>query len=294
MGSSESYVGPNGFPSEYRHTEMYGNYEGLRTRIVTGSRDFIRWYHRRMNAMWHYVRPFHEQEEFDAEHGTPGMAKTLGFHMKAFREPCLFPGSGITPMFIRRSTSGDILCKRTGRHPASRCSKTYNGLVSVRASASGCPMAVFCLPSPFALHRPRLRSRQGVSRHRCESVERRSQAQSNEERFPGPVALPAGRRRSRNRHQRRRGADSHARRVANCQRAPGNGRPVSSPQTVALEQGRRCGAHVRVSVKSPAPGVTVRTPRISLPRLAAGESAEVPEELLVELDDEPAVKCCAC
>ena len=92
MGSSEFYAGPNGFPSEYRHTEMYGNYEGLRTRIVTGSRDFIRWYHRRMNATWHYVRPFHEQEEFDAEHGTPGMAKTLGFHMKAFREPLPAPG----------------------------------------------------------------------------------------------------------------------------------------------------------------------------------------------------------
>ncbi|MCZ2080603.1 MAG: hypothetical protein LC130_37010 [Bryobacterales bacterium] len=87
MGSSEFYVGPKEFPSEYRHTGMYRNYEGIRTRIVVGSKDFIRWYHRRMNAVWDFVRPHHEHEEFDSEHGTPGMAKTLQFHMNAFRNP---------------------------------------------------------------------------------------------------------------------------------------------------------------------------------------------------------------
>lgn len=87
MGSSEFDVGPNGFPSEYRHTEMYRNYEGMRTRIVTGTRDFIRWYHRRMNAVWDFVRPHHEHEEFEFDHGTPGMAKTLRFHMNAFARP---------------------------------------------------------------------------------------------------------------------------------------------------------------------------------------------------------------
>lgn len=87
MGSSEFHVGPNGFPSEYRHTELYRNYEGLRTRIVLGSKDFIRWYHHRMNLIWDFTRPFHEHEEFDWDHGTPGMAKTLGFHMAAFRTP---------------------------------------------------------------------------------------------------------------------------------------------------------------------------------------------------------------
>jgi len=87
MGSSEFFAGPNGFPSEYRHSEMYRNYEGMRTRIVTGTKDFIRWYHRRMNAVWEFTRPHHEQEEFEFEHGTPGMAKTLNFHMKAFANP---------------------------------------------------------------------------------------------------------------------------------------------------------------------------------------------------------------
>lgn len=41
MGSPEFFVGPRDFPVEYRHDEMYGNYEGVRTRLVTGARDFI-------------------------------------------------------------------------------------------------------------------------------------------------------------------------------------------------------------------------------------------------------------
>jgi S-formylglutathione hydrolase FrmB len=87
MGSSEFHAGPLGWPSEYRHTEMHRNYEGLRTRLVIGTRDFIRWYHRRMNAIWDFTRPHHEHEAFDAEHGTPGMARTLAFHLNAFRDP---------------------------------------------------------------------------------------------------------------------------------------------------------------------------------------------------------------
>jgi hypothetical protein len=87
MGSSEFRVGPRGFDVEYRHDEMYGNYEGLRTRIILGSKDFIQFYHRRMNAVWAWTRPHHESEEFPAEHGTPGMARTLDFHMRAFADP---------------------------------------------------------------------------------------------------------------------------------------------------------------------------------------------------------------
>ncbi len=52
MGSSEFFVGPRGMAVEYRHEEMRGNYEGMRTRLVTGKRDFIRFYHARMNAIW--------------------------------------------------------------------------------------------------------------------------------------------------------------------------------------------------------------------------------------------------
>ncbi len=87
MGSSEFFVGPRGFPAEYRHEEMHNNYDGVRTRLVMGTRDFIRFYHARMNAIWNDTRPFHETAEFDADHGTPHMGETLAFHMRAFANP---------------------------------------------------------------------------------------------------------------------------------------------------------------------------------------------------------------
>jgi hypothetical protein len=87
MGSSEFSVGPRGFAVEYRHEEMRANYEGVRTRLVMGTQDFIRFYHARMNAIWNYTRPFHETAEFDADHGTPHMGETLDFHMRAFANP---------------------------------------------------------------------------------------------------------------------------------------------------------------------------------------------------------------
>ncbi len=87
MGSPEFMVGPKGFPSEYLHTDMYRNYEGVRTRLVMGTKDFIRWYHGRMNRIWDFARPNYEHETFDWDHGTPGIAKQMGFHMRAFAQP---------------------------------------------------------------------------------------------------------------------------------------------------------------------------------------------------------------
>jgi hypothetical protein len=87
MGSSEFVVGPGEFPVEYRHDEMHNNYDGVRTRLVMGTRDFIQFYHRRMNLIWDFTRAHHETETFDSDHGTPGMAKTLAFHMQAFADP---------------------------------------------------------------------------------------------------------------------------------------------------------------------------------------------------------------
>jgi hypothetical protein len=87
MGSPEAFVGPRDFPAEYRHDEVYGNYEGVRTRLVTGSRDLAQFYHRQMNAIWKYARDWHETEDLDSDSGTPAMAKTLEFHVNAFAHP---------------------------------------------------------------------------------------------------------------------------------------------------------------------------------------------------------------
>jgi poly(3-hydroxybutyrate) depolymerase len=87
MGSSEFVVGPPSSPVEYRHEEMHNNYDGMRTRLIMGTEDFIQFYHRRMNLIWDFTQAHHESEVFKADHGTPGIAKTMSFHMRSFAEP---------------------------------------------------------------------------------------------------------------------------------------------------------------------------------------------------------------
>lgn len=91
MGSPEFVVGPRAFPVEYSHDVMSGNYGGVRTRLITGTRDFIQFYHRQMNLIWRM--PTHETENFDSDHGVPGLAKTLAFHMNAFAHPLPRPAT---------------------------------------------------------------------------------------------------------------------------------------------------------------------------------------------------------
>ena len=85
MGSPEFFVGPKDFPVEYRHDDMSCNYAGVLTRLVTGTRDFIRFYHQQLNQFW--TLPTHQTEEFDSDHGVPELSKTFDFHMKAFDAP---------------------------------------------------------------------------------------------------------------------------------------------------------------------------------------------------------------
>jgi hypothetical protein len=70
---------------------MHNNYDGMRTRIIMGTDDFIQFYHRRMNLIWDYTQAHHESEIFKADHGTPGIAKTMMFHMQAFADPLRRP-----------------------------------------------------------------------------------------------------------------------------------------------------------------------------------------------------------
>lgn len=103
MPSPEFLAGPQGFEAEYNLEDFYANLDGVRTRLVTGTRDFLRFYHRRLNALWGYARAGHETEEFDSEHGTPGIARTLDFHMRAFAgplsQPSVFSHADLYPDF---------------------------------------------------------------------------------------------------------------------------------------------------------------------------------------------------
>jgi hypothetical protein len=103
MGPTEYAAGPAGFDAEYNTADAYANYDGVRTRLVTGSRDFIRFYHRQLNSIWKFTRTTHETEDFDSDHATPGLAKTLDFHMHAFAtplpKPAMFTHSDLYPNF---------------------------------------------------------------------------------------------------------------------------------------------------------------------------------------------------
>ncbi len=103
MGPTEYAVGPKGFAAEWNFDDFRANYAGVRTRLVTGKRDFIRFYHRRLNAIWPLGGGSHETEEFDSEHGFPEVAKTLDFHLHAFAsplpKPTVFTHADVYPNF---------------------------------------------------------------------------------------------------------------------------------------------------------------------------------------------------
>ena len=61
-GSAEFVVGPKDFPVEYRHIEMYKNYEGINVRLNYGNEDFIRYYHRDLNKIWTQVMDNYEYQ----------------------------------------------------------------------------------------------------------------------------------------------------------------------------------------------------------------------------------------
>ena len=93
MGPTEYNVGPKGFEVEYCADDFFASLEDVRTRLVTGSRDFVQFYHRRLNSVWAFAKGNHETEDFDSGHSAPGVGKTLEFHLRAFAKPLPKPAT---------------------------------------------------------------------------------------------------------------------------------------------------------------------------------------------------------
>jgi len=66
---------------------MYKNYEGMRTRLNYGNKDFIRAYHRDMNKIWTQVMDNYEYGVYEAAHSTCGLGEMFEFIMKTFENP---------------------------------------------------------------------------------------------------------------------------------------------------------------------------------------------------------------
>ncbi len=86
-GSAEFRVGPRNAALEYRHLDMYKNYEGMNLRLNYGDKDFIRAYHRDMNRVWTQVLDHYEYKIYDAAHSPCGLSDMFDFFMETFKNP---------------------------------------------------------------------------------------------------------------------------------------------------------------------------------------------------------------
>ncbi len=86
-GSTEFIIGPKDAPVEYRHMDMYKNYEGMNVRLNYGNKDFIRCYHLDMNKVWTQVMDNYEYKIYEAAHSTCGIAEMFDFLMESFEDP---------------------------------------------------------------------------------------------------------------------------------------------------------------------------------------------------------------
>ncbi len=83
-GSPEFMVGPRKFPVEYRHIDIYKNYNGMKLRLNFGTKDFIRCYHKDLNRIWTQVMDNYEYEIYETAHVTCGLGEMFEFLMKTF------------------------------------------------------------------------------------------------------------------------------------------------------------------------------------------------------------------
>ncbi len=83
----ETSLGPTGIETEFDLEDGTMNYDGVRTRQVTGPGDALAFYHRRLDALWLFGRTGHESASFDLAHATAAIPETLDFHLSAFRNP---------------------------------------------------------------------------------------------------------------------------------------------------------------------------------------------------------------
>ena len=91
-GSPEFVVGPKSSPAEYRHMDMYENYDGVNVRLNYGDEDFIRDYHKDMNKIWTQVMDNYEYEVYQAAHSACGLGEMFEFCLKTFKNPPPKPG----------------------------------------------------------------------------------------------------------------------------------------------------------------------------------------------------------
>lgn len=86
-GSPEFFVGPKDFQTEYRHVDMFRNFDGVKLRLHFGDKDFIRQYHEETDSVWSQLMNNYQWKMFPAEHSTCGMGEMFDSLMSSFVHP---------------------------------------------------------------------------------------------------------------------------------------------------------------------------------------------------------------
>ncbi len=86
-GSTEFMVGPQDIPVEYRHEEMFKNYQGTNVWLHYGDQDFIRAYHEDMNRIWTAVMDNYHYHIYEGAHSTTGLGDMFTSFMESFSKP---------------------------------------------------------------------------------------------------------------------------------------------------------------------------------------------------------------
>ena len=87
LPATAATAGPAGFEVDYNLADFYANYDGVRTRLITWTRDSSQFYHRQLNAIWNFAPANHESEDFDSPENAATIARTLEFHLHTFADP---------------------------------------------------------------------------------------------------------------------------------------------------------------------------------------------------------------
>ncbi|MCW3116320.1 MAG: Esterase [Chitinophagaceae bacterium] len=90
-GSPEFIIGPKDLPVEYRHLDMYKNYDGVNIRLNYGDKDFIRGYHEDLNKVWTQVMDNYQYKIYPGEHSTIGLGEMFDFLFTSFSKPIQKP-----------------------------------------------------------------------------------------------------------------------------------------------------------------------------------------------------------
>ncbi len=90
--SPEFVIGPRDFPVEYFHGDLHSNYRHTRVRHHYGDEDFIRAYHKDINAIWDNAMADYSWKEYKGGHEICGKAEMFSFFDEHFSDPVpVFP-----------------------------------------------------------------------------------------------------------------------------------------------------------------------------------------------------------